>query len=253
MKRHCASDLEQGRIIENRELVNMAPPLARSKRHIEIALPPGMAYRAGDYLAVLPRNPARDVDRALRRFGVAADTQILIHKRPSSATALPSGYPVSAAEILASYVELGQAATRAQVGQLARATGCPSDKAGLEALSQPAAYEAEIMAKRVSVLDLLERFPGCELTLGAFLGALPPMRTRQYSISSSPLWDPHRCSLTVAILNEPSPAGGHRHLGVASTFLAGLEDPASAVRRNAPASSVHHRNEDQGGPKGIEQ
>ncbi len=56
--------------------------------------------------------PAPDVERALRRFGLAGDTRILIRKGAGTATALPAGYPVSAAEILADYVELGQPATR---------------------------------------------------------------------------------------------------------------------------------------------
>src|SRR5262249_36550311 len=62
------TDLALGRILQNRELVDLSSPLARSKRHIEITLPEGTSYRAGDYLAVLPRNPHQDVERVLRRF-----------------------------------------------------------------------------------------------------------------------------------------------------------------------------------------
>ncbi len=151
------TDLDHGRILENRELVDMSSPLARSKRRIEIALPEGMSYRTSDYLAVLPRNPRQDVERALRRFGLPADAQIVIHKGPGNATALPSEVPVAAAEILATYVELGQPATRARVGQLAQATRCPPDRKALEALSQPEAYEAEVLSRRASLLDLLAR------------------------------------------------------------------------------------------------
>ncbi len=241
-------DLEQGRIIENRELVDLTSPFARSKRHIEIALPAGVSYRAGDYLAILPRNPTQDVDRALRRFGLAADTQILIHKSAGSSTALPVGYPVSAAETVASYVELGQPVTRAQVRQLARSTRCPPDKAALEALSEAVAYEDEIMAKRVSLLDLLERFPACEFSFGAFLSALPTMRARQYSISSSPLRDASRCSLTVAVLDQPSLAGQRRHLGVASTYLAGLQEGARLSTAVRPSQAAFHPPQDPATP-----
>jgi cytochrome P450/NADPH-cytochrome P450 reductase len=234
------TDLDGGRVVANRELVDMTSPSARSKRHIEIALPAGMSYRTGDYLAVLPRNPRHDVERALRRFGLAADTQIVIHKSLGSATALPSEYPVAVADILANYVELGQPATRTQVGQLAQATRCPPDRKALEALSQPEAYDSEVLSKRVSLLDLLERFPACELGLGAFLAALPPMRARQYSISSSPLRDPARCSLTVAVLDAPALAGGHRHLGVASTYLAGLEESARLSVAVRPSQAAFH-------------
>jgi cytochrome P450/NADPH-cytochrome P450 reductase len=40
-------------------------------------------------------------------------------------------------------------------------------------------YQQEIGAKRVSVLDLLERFPSLELPLDSYLSMLPPMRVRQ--------------------------------------------------------------------------
>lgn len=40
-------------------------------------------------------------------------------------------------------------------------------------------YQQEISAKRVSVLDLLERFPSLELPLDTYLAMLPPMRVRQ--------------------------------------------------------------------------
>jgi cytochrome P450/NADPH-cytochrome P450 reductase len=242
------TDLDQGRVLENRELVDMSSPLARSKRHIEIALPTGMSYRTGDYLAVLPRNPLQDVERALRRFGLPADTQIVIHKGPANATALPSGYPVAAADILANYVELGQPATRTQIGQLVQATRCPPDRNALDALSQPEAYGAEVLSKRVSLLDLLERFPACELGLGAFLTALPPMRARQYSISSSPLRDPALCSLTVTVVDEPSLAGGHRHRGVASTYLAGLEEGARLPVAVRPSQAAFHPPQDPAVP-----
>jgi cytochrome P450/NADPH-cytochrome P450 reductase len=222
----------------------MSSPLARSKRHIEIALPGGMSYRAGDYLAVLPRNPHPDVERALRRFGFTADTEVVIRKADGISVALPIDYPVPVAEVLASYVELGQPATRAQVRQLAQATRCPPDRQQLEALAQPDAYEAEVLAKRVSLLDLLERFPACELGFGAYLSAMPPMRARQYSISSSPLRDPARCSLTVAVVDAPALAGGRRHLGVASTYLADLQEGDRVSVAVRPSQTAFHPPQD---------
>ncbi len=50
-----------------------------------------------------------------------------------------------------------------------------------EALRRLAAdeYAAEISAKHVSMLDLLERYPSVALPLGTSLALLPPMRVRQ--------------------------------------------------------------------------
>ncbi|MEO6747573.1 MAG: cytochrome P450 [Caldimonas sp.] len=213
-------DLEHGEVVENRELVDMKSPLGRSKRHIDIALPEGMSYRAGDYLAILPHNPIGVVMRALKRFNLASDSQVVITKPESSITSLPVGYPVNVSELLFHYVELSQPATRGQVGALAAATRCPPEKADLDKLAEEGGYQREVLGKRVSVLELLERFASCELGFGAFLEMLPPAKARQYSISSSPLWNAARCTLTVAIVDAPALSGQGRYQGMASSYLA---------------------------------
>lgn len=214
-------DLEQGVVTENRELVDMTSPGARSKRHIEFRLPEGMTYRAGDYLAVLARNPEAAVDRVLRRFGLAADTMVVIN-RAQGASGLPVGHPVSCAELLSNYVELSQPATRAQLAALAAATRCPPEKAELELLAGDG-YDADVLGRRCSVIDLLDRFQSCPLTFEAYLQMLPPMKARQYSISSSPLWKPDHVTLTIAVVDAPALSGAGQYRGVASSYLASLQ------------------------------
>lgn len=84
-------------------------------------------------------------------------------------------------------------------------------------------FTAEITEKRVSPLDLLERFPTIRITFGDFLAMLSPLRIRQYSISSSPLADPCSCTLTYNVLDQEAHVGGKRFLGVASNYLSMLE------------------------------
>ncbi len=225
-------ELHRARVVDNRELVDLSAAGARSRRHIEIALPTPLDWQAGDYLAVLPHNPGRDVQRALRRFALAADSRLAIR---ASDAPLPAGEH-SAEEVLASYVELGQSASIEQIEQLAAATACPPERAALQALTVPATHETEVLGRRLSLLDLLERFPACALSLADFLAALPPLRMRQYSIASSPRHDPQRCALTVSVVNDEALAGGRRHHGVASSWLAGLETgmPLSVALRHAP-------------------
>ncbi len=214
------SDLTTGVVLENRELVNMAASGARSKRHLEIELPAGMTYRAGDYLAVLPTNPWLNVMRALNRFGFAPDQQVVIHKRADSELSFPTGHPVNIGELLSAYVELGQPITRKQIESLAAITSDLAERSGLEGLLADPAYEQEILGKRISLLDLLERTLSCDLPFAEFLAMLPGMRARQYSISSSPLWNERRCTLTVAVVDAPARSGQGRYLGTASHYLA---------------------------------
>lgn len=81
--------------------------------------------------------------------------------------------------ILSDFVELGQPITKKGVLQLAEAATNPEDTAELKALSEDDAYASDISAKRVSMLDLLERYSSIKMELGAFLALLPPMRVRQ--------------------------------------------------------------------------
>lgn len=239
-------DLAPGTVVENRELVDMSAPNARSKRHIELRLPEGMTYRAGDYLAVLPRNSAPQVNRALRRFNLAADALVVIESAGSSA-GLPVGHPVACSEILASYVELAQPATRAQVAHLAEITRCPPEREALEALAGDA-YEAEVLGKRASVLDLLMRFESCPVPFARFLDMLPPLKARQYSISSSPLWKPDHVTLTVAVVDAPAWSGEGRFQGVATSFLAALQPGDRVSIAVRPSNTLFHPPADPSAP-----
>lgn len=214
-------DLKQGTIIENRELVDLTAPGARSRRHIEIALPEDMTYEAGDYLAVLARNPDALVDRVLRRFGLSRDTQIVL-SGGAGGNGLPLGHPMSCGDLLESYVELAQPATRAQVASIAAATRCPPERQVLDNLAG-AQYEAEVLGTRLSAIDLLDRFQSCEVEFAGYLAMLPPMKARQYSISSAPAWKPDQATLTIALVDAPAFSGLGRYQGVASSFLASLE------------------------------
>jgi len=231
-------DLQQGTVIENRELVDMSARHARSKRHIEFALPDGMTYRAGDYLAVLARNPDEMVDRVLRRFGLTSDTLVVLRRDAGSAS-LPTGRPISCGELLSNYVELAQPATRVQVAALAVVTPCPPERAELEAMAGEK-HETLVLERRCSVIDVLDRFQSCSLGFGQYLDMLPPMRARQYSISSSSLWKPDHVTLTVAVVDAPALSGAGRFRGVASSYLAQVQPGDRVSLAVRPSNARFH-------------
>ncbi len=211
------------RVIENRELLN-AP--GRSTRHIEIALPEGAAYRAGDHLAVVPRNDAALVANVAKRLGHSPDDVIRLRGAEGRRAQLPLDEPVSVGRLLSDYVELQQVATRKQIQTMAEHTRCPVTRPKLEALSgetedSAAAYRADVLAKRKSVYDLLEEFPACELSLATYLEMTPLLQPRYYSISSSPRTDPRRCTVTVGVVEGPARSGRGTFRGVCSNYLAG--------------------------------
>jgi cytochrome P450/NADPH-cytochrome P450 reductase len=110
-------------------------------------------------------------------------------------------------------------ATRKQIQTMAQHTRCPFTRPKLEALLDDERFRGEVLARRKSVLDLLEEHPACELPFAAFLEMLPLMTPRYYSISSSPMADGNRCSITVAVVEGPARAGTGVYYGVCSNHL----------------------------------
>lgn len=215
----------------------LSAPGEPEKRHIEIQLPSDMTYQAGDYLAILPINPAKIVQRVMRRFNLAWDSVLTINA--SVGTILPTGVPLSAHDLFGAYVELNQPATKRNVTMLAEACADDTVKSELEQLTGDA-YTTEINEKRVSLLDLLDRYSSIQLPLANFIASLPPMRTRQYSISSSPLWNPHRVTLTYSVLHQSHQSGVGEYVGVASNYLSELTPGDTLHVSVRPSNQAFH-------------
>jgi len=70
------------------------------KRHIELQLPTSITYSTGDYLAVLPMNNQKTIQRVLKRFGLPWDAMLNIIAGGN--TTLPTKHPISAMDCLGS-------------------------------------------------------------------------------------------------------------------------------------------------------
>ena len=215
------------KILVNRELQNKAGPNAseRSTRHVEVELAPGLSYRVGDHLSVVPRNEPSLVDQVARRFGFLPADQIRLKVAEGRRAQLPTGDAVSVGRLLTDFVELQQVATRKQIQILSEHTRCPVTKPKLVALvgedtASAERYRGEILAKRKSVFDLLEECPACELPFHVYLEMLSLLAPRYYSISSSPSGDAARCSVTVGVVEGPAGSGRGIYRGVCSNYLA---------------------------------
>ncbi|MFM1652948.1 bifunctional cytochrome P450/NADPH--P450 reductase [Brevibacillus sp. B_LB10_24] len=205
-------------VAENRELQKSGSE--QSTRHIEIELPEGVAYQEGDHLGVFPRNSKENVDRILQRFGLSGNDQVILTASGVSASHLRLGRPVSLVDLLSHSVEVQEAATRAQIREVAAYTACPPHKRELEALLGEGIYEEQILKRRVTMLDLVEKYEACEIPFEKFLELLPPLKPRTYSISSSPRMNAERASITVGVVRSPAWSGRGEYRGVASHYLA---------------------------------
>ncbi|RYC93528.1 Bifunctional cytochrome P450/NADPH--P450 reductase [Fusarium oxysporum f. sp. narcissi] len=227
-------DVKEATVVSTKTLTSNIDVKSK-KKHIEIQLPEGTGYTAGDYLAVLPINPHEIVRRALRRFRLPMDAHLKISS--STPAALPTDTSVSAMDVLSSYVELSQPATKRNLLIIAEAASEVETKAALTSLSQES-YVEEISNKRVSVLEILERYPSVELSIGDFLQMLPSIRIRQYSVSSSPLWNQAHATITFSVLKGPAFSGHGTYNGVATSYLDSLAegDTLQVAIRSSPAA-----------------
>ncbi|KAK2016912.1 cytochrome P450 [Colletotrichum eremochloae] len=210
-------DVRDALVIDSRSLVN--GDLGSVKRHLEVQLPSNVRYKAGDYMAVLPHNPKDTVARVMRRFHLTWDSHVTI--QASGPTTLPTDVSIPVSDVLSSYVELCQAASRRNVLTLSQFAKDEELRRKLQYLATDG-YDAEVKNKRLSVLDIAEQFPSLTIPFNHFLLMLPPMRVRQYSISSSPLVDPGVATVTYGVLDEPALSGQGRHIGVTSSYLSSL-------------------------------
>jgi len=179
------------------------------------------------------------------RFSLAWDALLQIDSK--SNTTLPTEHPISAFDLFSAYLELSQPATKRSISMLIEASKEPQTKQTLQNLLETD-FDAQITQRRVSLLTLLERHPTIDLPLSAFVASQMSMRVRQYSISSSPLADPRRATLTYAVLDAEALSGHGRHVGVASWYLSHL-NPGDIVHVAVKAShQAFHLPVDSGVP-----
>lgn len=227
----------------NRELLQCED---RSTRHLEIDLPDGVQYIAGDHLGVVAANPSEVVLAYLDRLKIAHDSVFKMEIDESDGMSfVPLRQPLSAFSMLAWFVELQQPVSRVQLRALSKLAQIEGEQKHLLKLSEwpedenEDLYEATVKKKRLTVLEILNEYSSIELTLGQLLGLLPANKPRYYSISSSPKMLPGAVNITVSVVSGTSPTG-RKHLGLCSNFLQCQPDmlcPASVVSPQRPMRS----------------
>jgi cytochrome P450/NADPH-cytochrome P450 reductase len=213
-------DAQPMRVVTTRVLTRPdGPAPVRPVRHIELELPRGVTYEAGDHLGVIPHNSAALVARVTRRFDLDPDAWIRIDLDAAATSFLPVGERVTVRHLLTDYVELQGVAGRRDIERLLEFTEYPWSKRELEGLLDGDAYRKEVLGRRLSVLDLLEKHPTCRLPFAVFLELLSPLAPRYYSISSSPRVFEDSCSVTVGALIDEARSGNGTFHGTCSNYL----------------------------------
>lgn len=184
-------------IVVNRLL--SAPGSEKEVRHYELDLTgAGIAYSAGDSIAVHVTNDPDLVDEVLTELDVGPDHDV-------------SGYDDPLGVLLTHHLDI-RTPTRALQALVASRT---RDADAVAALAGEGTVKPGSWLYGRDVLDLIRLG---DLSIDELVDTLRPLQFRDYSIASSPLVHPDRVHLTVATVRYT--ARNRRYDGVASTFLA---------------------------------
>ena len=182
--------------------------------HLELNLEgSGLAYEAGDALAVVPLNAQDIVDGVLKATGFDGATEI----------ALKSGAKVSLREGLEKHLDI-TALSRSVAKKYAALNGS-AELAALLADDNKEAFREYVDGRQI--VDLFEDYPVGEAKAEDVAKILRPLPPRLYSIASSPKAHPGEVHLTVAAVRYET--HGKSRKGVASTCLADLVGEGDAV------------------------
>ncbi|MGH3145482.1 MAG: NADPH--cytochrome reductase, partial [Rubrobacter sp.] len=201
----------------------------------------------------LPRNSDELVRGVMARFEFPEDALVRIQNNTSAKAFLPVDQTVAVHELLTGYVAVQYVARRSQIAVLADYTECPPEKEKLLALGgddpdSVELYRKEILEKNVSLIDLLEEYRSCELPFNIYLELVPALKPRYYSISSSPLVDPGKCSITVGVVEGLARSGRGSYRGVCSSYLAELPEGSEVEGFVRPPSTPFMPPEDPSTP-----
>ena len=195
-------------------------------RQLDISLPPGVTYRAGDHLGVCPKNDEEMVERLARRLGAALDGLFMAPKT-LNARAVPKGVVLQVRNVLTNLVDISGRPGVPLLDLLLDKAADPGEWSRLaeirEVLATPGDPDSPLRARietgGYDVLRLLDEFPSCSLNIFEFLRVAQPLRPRYYSASSSPrVHGAGVVQLTVGLEAAPGP-GGQQFRGVGSHYL----------------------------------
>src|SRR6185295_11948672 len=220
----------EARVLASQELQPGDGP--KRTRQLDISLPPGVTYRAGDHLGVCPKNDEERVERLAGYLGAALDG-LLMAPKTMTVRAVPKGVVLQVRNVLTGLVDISGRPSVPLLDLLVAKAASPAERARLTEIRNVLAHpgglaktdgplRAAIEAGGYDVLRLLDEFPSCSLNIFEFLQVAQPLRPRYYSASSSPRVHGEGVVQVTAGL-EPTPVpGGHPFRGLGSSYLHAL-------------------------------
>jgi len=226
------SDMKYFKVLENKELIQHKHAVSedRSTRHISFSIPPDFRYQAGDYVYILAYNSRPKIAKALRAFGLNSEDLISISSDDSQSSWLPINSPISYWDLFMRYIDLNKTLRRSDFKFIELFVDGRLKQSAQEILNLPEpVFNEQIRDRKVNLIDFLESIDYPAFPFVIALNILHPLKRRYYSISSSPLVNPHELSITVGVLKNPHSSGKGVFRGICSNYLESL-NPGDFIR-----------------------
>ncbi|CAA7401453.1 unnamed protein product [Spirodela intermedia] len=199
-------------------------------RHLEFeSSSSDLRYQVGDVLEVLPAQDPDAVEAFIRRANLDPDCYITVRPKVigkhHDSSADMSTPPVKLRTFVELAMDVASASPRRYFFEvMSFFASAEHEKEKLQYFASPEGRDDLFQynqKERRTVLEVLEDFPSVQLPFEWLVQLAPPLRTRAFSISSSPLAHPDQVHLTVKALTWTTPFKRKRS-GLCSNWLAGV-------------------------------
>ena len=135
----------EARVLASQELQPGDGP--KRTRQLDISLPPGVTYRAGDHLGVCPKNDEERVERLAGYLGAALDGLFMAPKT-MTVRAVPKGVVLQVRNVLTSLVDISGRPSVPLLDLLLAKAASPAERARLTEIRNVLAHPGGL-AKRM--------------------------------------------------------------------------------------------------------
>ncbi|WEW57356.1 NADPH cytochrome P450 reductase [Emydomyces testavorans] len=213
-------------IIESRELFTVKD---RNCLHMEVGLQGStITYQAGDHLAVWPTNAGKEVDRFLQVFGLEDKRHTVIKIKPIDVTAkVPFPTPTTYDAAARYYMEICGPVSRQFIATLAQFAPDEDTKAMMKRLGDDKDYfHDRISTQFFNIAQALQSItprPFTAVPVSLLIEGISKLQPRYYSISSSPIVQKDKISITAVVESIRVAGAGHIMKGVTTNYLLALK------------------------------
>jgi sulfite reductase alpha subunit-like flavoprotein len=214
----------------------------RKVLHLEFQLPlkssDAVIYEPGDSIGIYISNPMFLVDGICRRLNLNPHAQFRLDP-PEDQSALNSPNnplahihsPCTVQHALLYCCDITSTPRKTFFRLLAEHSTDRNEKVSLYHLASVGGaekFEQEIVKERLTLLEILHKFPSSNPPLASLLSELPELKPRYYSVSCSPLLYPTSVQIAFTLVNYETPLHQHRQ-GIATSWLLKLAEESGLL------------------------